>query len=212
MKIGVIGASGRSGVEIVKEAVARGHEVTAIVRNAAKVQNQGIAVLEKNIFDLTTEDIKPFDILVNAFKAPDGEEQQHVDSTKLLIELLKGAPETRLIVVGGAGSLFVDEAKTTRNYEAPGFPAAYYPTASQMAKAFGDLQQAEGIQWTYMSPAGFFDPAGRRTGAYQKGKDHVILNAQGQSYISYADYAIALLDEAENAQHKNERFTVVGEQ
>jgi len=210
MKIGIIGASGKAGGFILQEAVNRGHEVTAIVRDAAKVQNQ--QVLEKSIFNLTVEDIKPFDILVNAFKAPDGQEYEHVEAAKFLIELLKEAPETRLIVVGGAGSLFVDEAKTVRVFETPDFPEAYLPTALNMGKGLEELQNAKDIQWTYISPAGFFDPVGRRTGAYQKGKDQLILNSKGESYISYADYAIAVLDEIENEQHKNERFTVVGEQ
>lgn len=210
MKIGIIGASGKAGSLILKEAVERGHEITAIVRDASKVQNEQVAVLEKNIFDLNSEDIKNFDVVVNAFNAR-GQEHQHVEAGKVLIEALKGAPQTRLIVVGGAGSLFVDEAKTVRLLETPDFPAAYFPTASNMMKNLKELQDTKGIQWTYISPAAFFNPEGKRTGSYQKGKDQLILNSQGESYISYADYAIAVLDEIENPQHKNERFSVVGE-
>lgn len=88
MKIGIIGASGKAGKLILKEAVKRGHEVTAIVRDAAKVQNEHVAVLEKNIFDLKSEDIKNFEVVVNAFNAR-GQEHQHVEAGKVLIEALK---------------------------------------------------------------------------------------------------------------------------
>ncbi|WP_445506479.1 NAD(P)-dependent oxidoreductase [Niallia sp. 03190] len=209
MKIGIIGASGKAGNLILKEAHSRGHEVTAIVRDAGKVQN--VAVVEKNIFDLKTEDIINFDVVVNAFNAAPGQEQQHVDAGNVLIEALKDAPQTKLIVVGGAGSLFVNEEKTLRVFETPDFPEAYFPTATNMGKNLEDLQNTDGIQWTYISPAGFFDPEGQLTGSYQKGKDNLILNAKGESYISYADYAIVVLDEIENPQHQNERFSVVAE-
>lgn len=211
MKIGIIGASGKAGSLILKEAVERGHEVTALVRDASKIQNKEVAVVEKNIFDIKSEDILKFDVVVNAFNAAPGEEHQHVEAGKVLIEALKGAPNTRLVVVGGAGSLFVDEAKSVRVMETPDFPESYLPTATNMAKNLEELQSTSGIQWTYISPAGFFNPEGKRTGSYQKGGDVLTLNSKGESYISYADYAIAVLDEIENPHHKNERFSVVGE-
>lgn len=211
MKIGIIGASGKSGKLILKEAVERGHEVTAIIRDAAKVQNQQVAVMEKNIFDLVAEDLKGFDVVVNAFNAAPGQEHQHIEAGKVLIEALKGAPNTRLIVVGGAGSLFVNEEKTLRVFDTPNFPEAYLATAKNMGKNLEELQNTSGIQWTYISPAGFFNPEGKRTGSYQSGKDNLMLNAKGESYISYADYAIAVIDEIENQKHVNERFTVVAE-
>ncbi|MEC1623568.1 NAD(P)-dependent oxidoreductase [Bacillus mojavensis] len=211
MKIGIIGASGKAGSLILKEAKERGHEVTAIVRNASKVQEQDTAILEKDVFELTAEDLKPFDALVNAFGAAPGQEHLHVEAGRTLISLLKDAKHTRLFVVGGAGSLFVDEAKTTRLMDTPEFPKAYLPTASNQGENLIDLQKADSISWTFLSPAAFFDAAGKRTGSYQKGKDNVIVNAKGDSYISYADFAIAVLDELEHPSHKNERFTVVSE-
>lgn len=211
MKIGIIGATGKEGSLILKEAVDRGHEVTAIVRNPAKLQNQNATVLEKDIFDLKAADIKGFDVVVNAFGAPFGKEHLHVDAGRVLIEAMKGTPETRLIVVGGAGSLFVDEAKTTRVMDTPDFPAAFLPTASNQGQNFEELKQSSGIKWTFVSPAAFFNPEGKRTSSYQKGKDNLILNAAGQSYVSYADFAVAILDEIEKPQHINERFTVVSE-
>ena len=126
MKIGIIGATGKAGSLIVKEASERGHEVTAIVRNAAKLSGEQVAVLEKDVFDLKAEDLQQFDVVVNAFGAPAGQEHLHVEAGKVLIEALNGAPNTRLIVVGGAGSLFVDEAQTVRLLDTPEFPKEYF--------------------------------------------------------------------------------------
>ncbi|WP_315796452.1 NAD(P)-dependent oxidoreductase [Paenibacillus sp. BIC5C1] len=211
MKIGIIGATGKAGNLILKEALDRGHEVTAIVRNASRVEDKSLNVLEKDVFDLTAEDAKSFDVIVNAFGAPAGKENLHVEAGQALINILKEAPKTRLIVVGGAGSLFTDETQTLRVVDSPGFPDAYKATATNQGKNLQDLQASSGIQWTFLSPAGFFNPEGVRTGKYESGKDQILVNSEGNSYISYADYAIALVDEIENPQHKNERFTVVGE-
>lgn len=211
MKIGVIGATGKAGNLIYKEAADRGHEVTAIVRNASKVEDKNANVLEKDIFGLTGEDMKQFDVVVNAISAPPGQEHVHVEAGKSLISALKNAPETKLVVVGGAGSLFVDEAKSIKLMDTPEFPKEYLPTASNQGKNLEDLKASEGIQWTFVSPAAFFNPEGKRTGAYQKGKDNFIVNAKGESYVSYADFAVAVVDEIENPQHVNERFTVVSE-
>jgi uncharacterized protein len=211
MKIGIIGATGKAGNFILKEAKDRGHDVTAIVRNASKLTDKSVAVLEKDVFDLKAQDVKAFDVVVNAFGAPAGKENLHVEAGRVLIEAVKGALETRLIVVGGAGSLFVDEAKTIKVMDTPEFPKEYLPTAINQGKNLEDLQSASDINWTFVSPAAFFNPEGKRTGSYQKGKDNLIVNAKGESYISYADYAIAIIDEVENPQHKNERFTVVSE-
>ncbi|MEH7512931.1 NAD(P)-dependent oxidoreductase [Gottfriedia acidiceleris] len=211
MKIGIIGATGKAGNLILKEAVERGHEVTAIVRNASKLTNKEVSVLEKDLLDLNSTDLKQFDVVVNAFKAAEGQEQLYIEAGNVLINSLKDAKNTKLIVVGGAGSLYVDEDKTIQLVDTPEFPKEYYATASNMTKSLHDLQKTTDINWTFISPAAFFDPNGKRTGAYQKGKDNFIVNKKGNSYVSYADYAIALLDEVENPQHLNERFTLVSE-
>jgi len=211
MKIGIIGATGKVGSLILKEAKVRGHKVTAIVRNASKLIDKNLTILEKDVFELKSDDLKQFDIVVNAFGAPLGDERLHVLAGRTLINAMKGAPNTTLIVVGGAGSLFVDEEKTTRLFETPEFPKEFFATASNQGKNLEDLQATRFIKWTFISPAAFFNPAGKRTGVYKIGKDNVILNSKGQSYISYADYAIAVIDEIESQDHINERFTVVSE-
>lgn len=211
MKIGIIGASGKAGSQILKEALDRGHEAVAIVRNAAKINQPNVDVIEKDIFDLTPQDVRGFDVIVNAFGAAPGQEHLHVEAGKSLISLLQNVSDTRLIVVGGAGSLFVDEAQTVRLMDTPEFPEIYKPTASNQGKNLEDLQNSTGILWTFVSPAAFFNPEGKRTGTYQLGKDNVIVNAKGESHVSYADFAIAIVDEIENPKHINTRFTLVSE-
>ncbi|SFL94183.1 hypothetical protein SAMN04487943_105190 [Gracilibacillus orientalis] len=210
MKIGIIGATGKSGKLITQEALNRGHDVTAIVRSPEKVDDKNVHVVKKDIFDIQTEDVNDFDVVVNAYNSPQGEEHLHIDSHRVLIKAFQGT-ETRLIVVGGAGSLYVDEEQTTHLYDTPDFPDFVYPLASNMGKALDELKQTEGVKWTHLSPAAVFDSEGKRTGSYQKGKENVIMNSAGESYISYADFAIAILEEIENPEHINERFTVVGE-
>lgn len=210
MNIAVIGASGKAGSEIVKEALSRGHQVTAIVRDAAKVEGSGAAVVEKDIFTLNADDLQKYDVVVNAFGAPFGQEHQHVEAGNVLIEALRGAPQTRLIVVGGAGSLYVDEAETLRVVDTPDFPDFVKPTALNQGKNLEILRGTEGLKWTFVSPSANF-AVGERKGAYEKGKDRLLVNSKGESYVSYADYAIAIVDEIEHPQHIGERFTVVSE-
>ncbi|MDQ0970237.1 putative NADH-flavin reductase [Neobacillus niacini] len=210
MKIAIVGASGKAGSLILREAVSRGHNVTAIVRNASKLQDKNTDVIEKDVFDLTADDLTAFDVVINAFGAPLGEEQAHVDAGHALIEALKGT-KTRLLVVGGAGSLFVDENKTVRLIDTPEFPDFVKPTANGQGRNLQELQNTNDLIWTFISPSAVFDAEGKRTGSYQSGKDNLLVNSKGESYISYGDFAIAVVDEVENPKHLNERFTVVGE-
>lgn len=210
MKVGIIGASGKAGSLILKEAVERGHVVTAIVRDASKVQNDQVSIIEKNVLELKSADVDHLDVVVNAFGAPLGEEQAHVDAGHALIEAVKGT-DTRIMVVGGAGSLYVDEAKTLQLIDTPEFPDFVKPTGKGQARNLQELKETADITWTFISPSAFFDPEGKRTGAYQSGKDNLLVNSKGESYISYADFAIAVVDEIENPKHLNQRFTVVGE-
>ena len=104
MNIGIIGATGKLGTKVLDEAQQRGHEVTAIVRNAKLDDDKDVKVIEKDVFDLTSDDIKDLDVVVNAFGAPLGEEEVHVEVGRVLINILKDV-DTRAIIVGGAGSL-----------------------------------------------------------------------------------------------------------
>lgn len=210
MKIGIVGATGKAGSLILDEAVRRGHEVTAIVRNASKLNNDNVKVIEKDVHDTWTEDFKGLDVVVNAFGAPLGEKDAHVEAGRVLINALSGTG-IRLIVVGGAGSLYVDDSRTMKVVDTPNFPDIFKPTAGGQSENLEELEQTTNLKWTFISPSAEFDAEGKRTGAYETGADVLLVNKSEESYISYADFAIAVIDEAENAEHVNERFTVVAE-
>ncbi|AOZ92840.1 NAD(P)-dependent oxidoreductase [Paenibacillus crassostreae] len=206
MNIAVVGASGRIGSRIVGEALSRGHHVTAVVRDSKKVEQfNDIAVIEKDIFEITNE-LQAFEVVVSAYGTKFGEEHLHIDANNKLIELLHEAPNTRLIVVGGAGSLLVDD-QGTRVLDTPGFPDFALPTAKNQGEALTLYLADQVIDWTFLSPAAEIEP-GTRSGQYQSGKDHLLVNTEGRSYISMEDYAVAVLDEIEQPKHRKERFTV----
>ena len=207
MKAAVVCANGKAGKLIVKEAVERDLDVTAIVRG----ENQGAAqkVIRKDLFDLTAEDLKQFDVVVDAFGAWTEETlPQHSTSLKHLCDILSGT-ETRLLVVGGAGSLYVNPEHTACVADGPDFPDAFKPLAAAMAKALGELRERKDVRWTYISPAGDFQAEGERTGSYILGGEELTLNEKGESIISYADYAIAVADEMTSGNHIQERISVV---
>lgn len=210
MNIGIVGATGKAGSLILNEAVNRGHEVTAIVRNASKLTNDNVSVIEKDVHDITREDFKGLEVVVNAFGAPLGEKDAHVEAGRALINTLAGTG-IRLIVVGGAGSLYIDDSRTMTVIETPNFPDMFKPTAGGQSENLEELEQTTNLKWTFISPSAEFDAEGKRTGTYETGTDILLVNSKEESYISYADFAIAVVDEAENSKHVNERFTVVAE-
>ena len=209
MKIAVVCANGKEGKLLVKEALDRGLDVTAVVRG----ENRSAAeqVIAKDLFQLTAEDLKSFDVVIDAFGAWTEETlPQHSTSLKHLCDILSGT-DTRLLVVGGAGSLYVNPEHTAQVADGPDFPDAFKPLASAMAKALNELRGREDVRWTYVSPAADFQADGARTGKYILGGEELTVNARGESVISYADYAIAMIDEAVKGGHIRERISVVGE-
>lgn len=206
MKIGVIAANGKEGRLIVKEALDRGMDVTAIVRSANKTEAK--QVIRKDIMDLTKDDLKGFDVVVDAFGVWD-ETKMNLHSVTLnhLADILSGT-STRLLVVGGAGSLYTDKTHSLKISETPDFPKEYLPVANGMGKALDELRKRNDVKWTYMSPAAEFDAEGKRTGSYVLAGEEFTTNEKGGSYISYADYAIAMVDEAEKGNHVGERISV----
>lgn len=209
MKVAVVCANGKAGKLIVKEAVSRGLDVTAVVRG----QNQTAAekVLEKDLFDLSSADLQDFDVIVDAFGAWTEETlPQHTTSLKHLCDILSGT-NTRLLVVGGAGSLYVNPEHTACVADGADFPDVFKPLAAAMAKALGELRKREDVKWTYISPAGDFQADGERSGKYILGGEELTLNSKGESVISYADYAIAMIDEIVKGNHIQERISVVAE-
>lgn len=209
MKIAVVCANGKAGKLIVKEAVDRGHDVTAVVRG----ENQTVAqhALVKDLFDLTSEDLAGFDAVVDAFGAWTPETlSEHSTSLAHLCDILSGT-ETRLLVVGGAGSLYVNPEHTAVVADGPEFPEAFKPLAAAQGKALEELRARDDVRWTFISPAADFQADGERTGVYILAGEELRLNDAGESMISYADYAIAMVDEVERASdaHIRQRISVV---
>ena len=207
MKLAVICANGRAGRQIVKEAVDRGLDVTAVVREENKTAAK--RAIRKDLFALTSDDLKEFDVVIDAFGAwTEDTLPLHSTSLKHLCDILSGT-DIRLLVVGGAGSLYIDAAHTTQVMDGPDFPDVFKPLAIHMGKALDELRQRGDVQWTYISPAGDFQAEGERTGRYLLGGEELTLNSRGESVISYADYAIAMVDEAVKGHHLQQRISVV---
>lgn len=209
MKIAVVCANGKAGRLIAEEAVRRGHDVTAVVRGENKSGAQH--VIQKDILDVKAEDLKGFDVVIDAFGAWTPETLPlHSASLKALCDALSGTG-TRLLVVGGAGSLYVNPEHTMQVYQTPDFPEEFKPLAMAQAKALDELRKRGDVKWTFVSPAGDFQAEGPRTGKYILAGEELTLNSKGESVISYADYAIAMVDEAEKGGHIQQRISVVAE-
>ena len=207
MKIAVVCANGKAGKLIVKEALNRGMDVTAVVRGENKTE--ATQVMQKDLFDLTAADLKDFTVVIDAFGAWTPETLPlHSTSLKHLCDVLSGT-DTRLLVVGGAGSLYLNPEHTAQVMDGPDFPDVFKPLAANMGKALAELRERKDVQWTYLSPAGDFQAEGERTGKYILGGEELTLNDRGESVISYADYAIAIEDEAEHGGHIQQRISVV---
>ncbi len=206
-KIAVVAANGKAGQLIVREAVERGNDVTAFVRSENRTVAENVVV--KDIMDLTPKDLVGFDAVVDAFGAWTPETlPQHSTTLAHLCDILSGT-DTRLLVVGGAGSLYVNPEHTMTVSETPDFPEIFKPLASAMAEALSDLRERDDVRWTYISPAGDFQAEGERTGEYILAGEELTLNDRNESIISYADYAIAMVDEIESGDHIQQRISVV---
>ena len=207
MKLAVVCANGKAGRLIVKEALDRGLNVTAIVRGENRSEAKQAVV--KDLFDLTTADLKEFDVVVDAFGAWESEVlPQHGASLKHLCDILSGT-DVRLLVVGGAVSLYVDAAHSAQVMDGADFPEMFKPLANAQGRALEELRKRSDVKWTFVSPACDFQAEGVRTGRYLLGGEEVTLNARGESIISYADYAIAMVDEAVRGNHIRQRISVV---
>ena len=210
MKIAVVAANGRVGKKAVAEAQSRGFDVTAFGRHEEN-DTGAKQYVRKDIFDLTPADLAGFDAVVDAFGVWTPETLPlHSASLAHLCDILNGT-DTRLLIVGGAGSLFLNAEHTMCLSDAPNFPDSYKPLAGAMAKALGELRNRNDVKWTYVSPAADFQADGARTGKYILAGEEFTTNSKGESVISYADYAVALVDEIERGAHIGERISVVGE-
>ncbi|MDQ2233419.1 NAD(P)-dependent oxidoreductase [Ligilactobacillus animalis] len=208
-KVAVIIANGRVGSLVVKELVERGYDVTGFGR---KAQNTTVAqtYIQKDLFELTKADLAEFEVVVDAFGTFAPETLHlHVEVIKHLTALLAGT-KTRLLIVGGAGSLYVDPEHKTQLVDTPDFPAEFYALAKAQTDALTELRKHDDVDWTFISPAADFQVDGKRTGKYILAGEELTLNDRGESIISYADYALAMADEIQNGDHIKERISVVG--
>jgi uncharacterized protein len=207
LKIVLYGATGKAGSVILKELVDRGHTVVTPARTPEKLQKlKNVTAVQDDLSDpgKIAGIVKGADAVVSAYGPPPEDTSQIVGATDRLVKGIKQAGGPRLIVVGGAGSLFVAPGVTLR--ESGHLPEEWIPIVDAHIQVLNNLKQSS-IDWTYLSPAAFFEP-GERTGKFRLGKNDLIAGADGKSSISFQDYAIALVDELENPQHRNDRFTV----
>lgn len=208
MKIAVLAANGKAGRLITEEAVNRKIDVTAVVRKENNTKAE--KTILKDIMDLNYEDLKDFDVIIDAFGAWTPETLPlHSTTLKHLCNILKDKPN-RLLIVGGAGSLYTDKEHSKRLMDGEDFPEAFMPLASNMGKALDELRKVKDVNWTYISPAADFQADGERTGEYILSGEEFTTNAKGESIISYADYAIAMIDEATKGNHIKKRISVLG--
>jgi putative NADH-flavin reductase len=213
-KIVLFGASGMIGQRALTEALGRGHEVTAVVRDPAKVttDHPNLTVVAGDVAQpaTVTRLAEGADVVVSAVsqRGPGLDQTAAYDAVgRGLVEGLRalGADAPRLVVVGGAGSLEV--APGQRLVDQPDFPDSYKGEALAHGDLLEKLRAVTDVKWAYLSPAAMIHP-GERTGSFRVGGDALMSDADGKSFISAEDYAVALIDEAESGKHVGERFSV----
>ncbi|UVH50254.1 NAD(P)-dependent oxidoreductase [Pseudomonas sp. CBS] len=200
-KIAIIGATGRAGSQLLEEALRRGHTVTAIARNTDKIGvRPGVIAKQVDALDAQAleQAIRGNDVVISA---------AHFATlpAEAVINPVKKAGVKRLLVVGGAGSLLLSGG--SRVIDSPGFPEEYKAEASAGSVFLDTLRQEKDLDWTFLSPSAEFVETAR-TGKFRLGQDELLVSSEGRSWISFADFAIALIDEVETPKHSRQRFTV----
>lgn len=207
MNILVIGANGNAGRLIVEKALKAGHQVTGLVRREGAIE--GIPTIVKDALQLTKQELTQFDVVVNATSAftPD---TYHLpaDLTLLLVKALANT-NTRLIAIGGAGSLYVDEDHTVQLNDTPEFPKEFLARSKTHGKSDDILRKFSNVDWTMFTPPPILDVEGPESNDYVLGNENVILNKEGKPYLSYATFAQILVDEINNHKFGRQRFTAV---
>ena len=214
-KIAVIGATGYVGSAVVAELASRGHQVTAFARNTDKVvkaDNVQAVSFDVNSANFA-EQLKGFDAVISAFKADYGSpsfRQDYLTGANAVVEAAKVAQVPYLLIVGGAGSLFV--APNVQLVDTPAFPQEIHLLADTVRVLANELVDRRDVNWAFISPpallgadAGFSE---ERTGEYRLGDDYLLMNGEAPAGISVADLAIAIADDAEKQAYLFKRFTV----
>ncbi len=212
-KTALIGASGFVGSAILKELLSRGYHVEALVRNTenVKVENTRLTVKKVDVADTKAlaSDLKGYDTVISAYNP--GWTNPDIYNLTLqnyprIVEAAKEAGVKRLLIVGGAGTLFC--APGLRVVDSGVIPAEIMDGVKSLGKFYLDtLNNEKSIDWVFFSPAGSLEP-GEATGTYRLGKDDLIVDNEGKSRITVGDYAKAMVDELENPSHHQERFTI----
>ena len=207
LKVAVVAANGRVGQLVVEEATRRGMDVTAVVRRENKTAAEKSLV--KDALELTAADLAGFDAVVDAAGGWTPETIPAITNVAVhLADCVAGTP-TRLVVVGGAGSLFVNPEHTATVDQGPDFPEDWKPLSAAHGATLANLCERTDVAWTHVSPAVDFQADGARTGEYTLAGEELTLNAAGQSTVSYADYAIAIVDLLDSDEHVRGRVSVV---
>ncbi|MCJ8011921.1 NAD(P)H-binding protein [Paenibacillus sp. KQZ6P-2] len=207
MNITIFGATGTIGRALLKEALSREHEVTAVVRDVSRLtdKHERLHVVQGDILDPASveEHTKGREAVISAYGPKFGSEAELLEAARSLVEGVRRSGAKRLLVIGGAGSLITDEG--VRLMDTPSFPAEVYPLAKAHADAFEIYNESE-LDWTYLSPAAVLED-GQRSGNFRIGIDRLITDELGSSRITTGDLAAALIDEMEDPYFVASRFT-----
>ncbi|WP_410513241.1 NAD(P)H-binding protein [Paenibacillus sp. BR2-3] len=208
MKIVLFGASGVIGRAILQEALKRKHEVTAAVRQPDKLEasHDRLRTISVNILDPASVSAaaRGHEAAISAYGPQWGSEWELLEAARSLVEGLTAAGLTRLLIVGGAGSLRTESGELLM--DTPGFPPEVRPLAAAHSDAYEIYRNSE-LDYSYVSPAAVIQP-GRRTGQFRIGLDQLVIDENGDSIISVEDYAVAMIDELEEGHFSRARFTV----
>lgn len=213
MKLALIGPTGQVGKHLLDEALHRGHAVTALSRHPDKLAaRQGLTVVQADVYDAAqvATVVAGHDAVLDAFNPGWGDpaiRANFMKGTKAILDGVKRSGVKRILVVGGAGSLFV--APGTQLVDTPGFPAEWKEGALGAREALNAIREESSLDWTFLSPPVFLNlHGGARTGKYRLGGDEVLMDGDKPAGISGEDLAVAILDEIEKPAHTRKRFTV----
>jgi putative NADH-flavin reductase len=211
MKIALIGATGFVGAAVLQEALNRGHQVTGLVRHPEKLpQHPALTAQASDVYNTAAlaEQLAGHDAIVHAFNPGWGLEdirEQFIKGSQSIIDASKQAQTHRLLIVGGAGSLYV--APGVQLLDTPEFPAEYREGAEGARQALKMIQFEEALAWSFISPPALLTP-GERTGKFRVGDNTLLMNGDQPASITVADLAVAIIDELERPHHLRKHFTV----